>query len=83
VEEDPLGGDLGVGPPVMNVPLLQLAGAGLRVDTLPDGNRILVIGPVAMAIALTPEMEEWLKAQISQGSGLVIARPDQIPKLGI
>jgi hypothetical protein len=69
-------------PTEIQVPLIALNNVMVRVDTHPSGERMLVMGPMAFAIALTPDLEKWLVDNL-KGSGLVIARPDQVPNLSI
>lgn len=65
-------------PNTIHIPLVALQGVQLRIDTFPDGARMLVIGPVALGIQLTQPIEDWLKENLKASSGLVIARVGDI-----
>lgn len=73
-EPEPIGE-----PGVLNIPLVSLAGCGLRIDKFPDGNQMLVLGPVALAIPLGPPVVEWLEQNL-KGSPIIVAPASAMPK---
>ena len=77
----PPGNEIPQGTPQIQIPLIGLQGVGLRIDTMPDGNRILVIGPVALGIMMDEKTSKWLNENTSAAaeSGIVIARAGAVP----
>jgi hypothetical protein len=73
--------DNGQQPPVagqpVQIPVVVLANISMRVDTMPDGTKMLMLGPVALAIPFGPENIDWLNQQFA-GSNIVIAKPGDL-----
>lgn len=68
----------GNGPPPQElmVPVVVLNQVQIRIDTLPDGTRMLMIGPLALALPLNDQVEAWLNENLKAAqSGIVIAKP--------
>lgn len=59
----------------LRVPLVKVETAELRIDTMPNGHKVLLIGPVIMAVPLSPDNQRFLKEQMS---GIVIAAPGDL-----
>lgn len=77
---DPAAEEVGT-PGVLNIPLVSMAGCGLRVDTFPDGQKMLVLGPVAIGIPCGPEVIDWVDRNlVKDGSPVIIAPAHAIPK---
>lgn len=71
--------DAALGDAQIKIPLVALTGCGLRIDKFPDGNQMLVIGPVAFGLPLSPENVQWLNQNLT-GSSVIIAPAMAIPK---
>jgi hypothetical protein len=61
----------------MRVPLVKIETAEIRLDSMPNGNKVMLIGPVMLALPLSPENQRFLKEQMS---GIVIAAPGDLLK---
>jgi hypothetical protein len=69
-------------PNTIQIPLVMLQGVQMRIDVMPDGNRILVFGPMALAIHLSPETNAWLN-EATKSSPIVIASLADIGNAGV
>jgi len=61
----------------MRVPLVKIETAELRIDTMPNGHKVLLIGPVMLALPLSPDNQRFLREQMT---GIVIATPGDLLK---
>lgn len=65
---------------VMQMPLVLLNNVNLRIDALPNGEKMIVIGPLALGIPMSSENEKWLREQLSV-SGIKVVGPGILPRL--
>lgn len=69
-------------PNTIQIPLITLQGVQMRIDVMPDGNKLLVFGPMALAVHLTNEANDWLN-EATKSSPIVIASLTDIGNLGV
>jgi hypothetical protein len=61
-----------VPPAEMQFPLVPVQGVQLRMERAGSGERVLLIGPVVLALPLSGGSEQWLRGQL-EGAGIVVA----------
>lgn len=70
-------------PQSLNIPLIMLGGQGfgvsMRIDKFPTGEKMLVLGPLALGIPLSPDSEKWLTDNLNP-SGVMIVPAGAMPK---
>jgi hypothetical protein len=61
-----------VPPAEMQFPLVPVQGVQLRMERAGSGERVLLIGPLVLALPLSGGSEQWLRGQL-EGAGIVVA----------
>lgn len=60
--------------PVQQVPVVMLGNCQMHVEKMPNGDKAIMIGPLALGIPLSQENIKWMEEQL-KGTGIVIPRP--------
>lgn len=59
------------------IPVVHVAGAGLRVQEGADGKKLLLIGPIVLGIPVSKETQQWIRDQLSP---IVVASAADMPR---
>jgi hypothetical protein len=60
-------------PNTIQIPLVALQGVQMRIDQFPTGERMLVLGPLALGVHLTEPVEKWLAENLAaKPSGIIV-----------
>lgn len=60
--------------PFQQVPVVLLDKCQMRVEKMPNGDKVILVGPLALGIPLSQENLKWMEEQL-KGTGIVIPRP--------
>jgi len=66
----------GQGQPVQ-LPVIMLSALPMRVDTYPNGEKCVMIGPLFLGLPINADAEKWLKEQLTS-SGILVPRPGML-----
>jgi hypothetical protein len=65
----------------MQIPAVVISNVGLRVDALPNGEKMLVIGPLVLALPLDVGAQKWVSDNLAS-SKIAIVSAGEMPLAG-